>query len=676
MKTFRVIYFAIMLLCCFSTAISKLTVQSYIVNISVKHELGIDYSIKLNWAADSNTVDFTLKKKLKGEIDWTETKYFKSNITNYEDFNVKLGKSYEYSLISTRKDSVSPDTVNYYLAYGYAYAGAEVPETPFKGKSMILVDNTVLPALTTELTRLAADLSAEGWKPYIIAVPRAEKFNTDSVLFTKHIIDSLYFTDSLSLWSAILIGRVPVPYSGVSSLDGHWDHKGAWVADVFYAVINGEWTDMQENISSPREETKNVAGDGKYDQNEIPKDAVIQLGRIDMFNLPSFPKSEIELLRDYLNKNHAFRTNALKVRYKALVNDRFTTDHSEIFGSNAYTNFNILVGIDSIENKSFRYDLANDSYIWAYGCANGAYTSIELVAYPDDFAKSQYNAVFTILFGSYAGDWDFQDNILRSALASAPSILTCTWSGRPFWFFHHMALGESIGFSTLMSQNNKYLYESTAMYGFRGTHISLLGDPTLKMYNLSAPSNLILKPRIQDGQRIVDLSWDAPSEQVTGYNIYRAESADGNYVKVNKTPILTTSFTDDSAYFITNSYIVRAVKLQETPAGSFYNESHSITQSYNFHTENRIYFDCVPTLPTDNVLIYLDLPDNLKVNITVFDLKGNLIKTIADKDYSKGIYKINWKLDDNFNKSLASGMYFIRLNAGDYMKTEKIIIEK
>jgi flagellar hook assembly protein FlgD len=66
----------------------------------------------------------------------------------------------------------------------------------------------------------------------------------------------------------------------------------------------------------------------------------------------------------------------------------------------------------------------------------------------------------------------------------------------------------------------------------------------------------------------------------------------------------------------------------------------------------------------------------LKVNITVFDLKGNLIKTVADKDYSKGIYKINWKLDDNYNKSLASGMYFIRLNAGDYMKTEKIVIKK
>ena len=59
-----------------------------------------------------------------------------------------------------------------------------------------------------------------------------------------------------------------------------------------------------------------------------------------------------------------------------------------------------------------------------------------------------------MLFGSYFGDWDSTNNLLRAAIATPTYTLTCAWVGRPSWYFHHMALGETIGFSTMLSQNN------------------------------------------------------------------------------------------------------------------------------------------------------------------------------------------------------------------------------
>ena len=74
-----------------------------------------------------------------------------------------------------------------------------------------------------------------------------------------------------------------------------------------------------------------------------------------------------------------------------------------------------------------------------------------------DFAANDPQVVFTMLFGSYFGDWDSQDNFLRAALATPTYTLACVWAGRPYWYFHHMGLGETIGFSARVSQNNSHL---------------------------------------------------------------------------------------------------------------------------------------------------------------------------------------------------------------------------
>ena len=89
--------------------------------------------------------------------------------------------------------------------------------------------------------------------------------------------------------------------------------------------------------------------------------------------------------------------------------------------------------------------LATQSYLWGYGCGGGSFTGAGGVGSTADFAATDTQVVFTMLFGSYFGDWDTTDNFLRAPLATSTYGLSDAWAGRPAWYFHPMGLGETLG---------------------------------------------------------------------------------------------------------------------------------------------------------------------------------------------------------------------------------------
>ena len=67
--------------------------------------------------------------------------------------------------------------------------------------------------------------------------------------------------------------------------------------------------------------------------------------------------------------------------------------------------------------------------------------------------------------------------------------LASAWGGRPHWFFHPMGLGEPIGVAAKLSQNNRSLYAGQN-FGTRYTHVTLLGDPSLRMHPVIPPASV------------------------------------------------------------------------------------------------------------------------------------------------------------------------------------------
>ena len=90
-------------------------------------------------------------------------------------------------------------------------------------------------------------------------------------------------------------------------------------------------------------------------------------------------------------------------------------------------------------------------------------------------------------------------------------------------------------------------------------------------------------PTAESGPNVV-LHWTAsPTAGVIGYHVYRAGSANGPFVRVSGvpantdnpsgTPVTDTTWTDKDVADGTYSYLIKAVKLERTPGGTYYNTS-------------------------------------------------------------------------------------------------------
>lgn len=548
--------------------------SSVLMSATVNQSLN---QINVEWDDVEDADDFNIYRKVKGSATWSLLQTGLSPSTlNYVDDNVSKNISYEYKVKCNRLSNTEE-------AFGYINAGGELPIIESRGRVLLVVDNTFETSLATELLQLQNDLKADGWKVNVIYVGR-----TETPQNVKQKIQNVYLSN-MDLSALYLIGHVPVPYSGAIAPDGHLDHVGAWPTDAFYGDINYTWKDTRTNtIQAVNTRNHNIPFDGKFDHSYLPTNVELQVGRVDMSNLPAFAESEEDLLRTYLEKAHLFKTGQIVADEKAVVDDNFTGHN---FSNSAWKSYAALVGKDNVVAQDYLTCLENKSHLFSYGSGGGSYSSAVGVVSTADFASSFPKGIFTMLLGSYFGEWDTQDNLLRAAIASG-DILTSTWVGLPNYYFHHMSMGENIGYSIKLSQNNtNSQYEPVGFYP-RMVHMNLMGDPTLRMHYFDGAKNT----RIVVDNGDVNLEWEASSDPaVIGYHVYKSID-NGDYFRMTTNPLSSTSFIDpcleDNG---TYGYMVRALKKQDTNTGSYFNLSTGDIANITIDGSN----SCLTNLPVE-----------------------------------------------------------------------------
>lgn len=517
--------------------------------------------ITLHWLQNDGATQYIVYRKLKTGSSWGAVI---GNLTGttllYVDTTVNAGVSYEYRVSKLANERPG---------YGYINAGIAVPAIESRGIIILVVDDSFVDSLATEIATLRSDLEGDGWKVVQHNVSR-----NATVPSVKALIVGTYNADKVNTKAVYLLGRIPVPYSGDIFPDGHPDHEGAWPADVYYGEMNGLWTDNSVNVTVANDERhRNVPEDGMFDQSLLPSDVELQVGRVDFANMPAFSASEQQLLKDYLDKAHAYKHKLFSATRRGVIDDNFGYFGSEAFASTGWKNFGPLCSPENVMANDYFTTTRDSSYLWSYGCGGGSYTSAGGIGNTNDFAASSLQSVFTMLFGSYFGDWDATNNFLRAPLAQGKT-LTNAWSGRPHWMFHHMGLGENIGYSTRLTQNNSALYFPS--YGARFVHIALMGDPSLRN-DVVAPVANVVAQQIEEGALI---SWSGSGEQVVGYNVYMKSEASTDYVKVNDDLVLNLQYPypciDEEGLY---TFMVRAVVLQQSPSGTYYNMSQGVTDT-------------------------------------------------------------------------------------------------
>ncbi|HEX9152291.1 MAG TPA: T9SS type A sorting domain-containing protein, partial [Flavobacterium sp.] len=69
--------------------------------------------------------------------------------------------------------------------------------------------------------------------------------------------------------------------------------------------------------------------------------------------------------------------------------------------------------------------------------------------------------------------------------------------------------------------------------------------------------------------------------------------------------------------------------------------------------------------------IKFQVPNSSLVKITVFDILGKEVSTLVNEQMTPGVYNINWDA-----ANYPSGVYYYRLQAGDFSETKKMVLLK
>jgi len=460
----------------------------------------------------------------------------------FQDRGLKRGALYEYGVSRGGLD----------LATDYFWAGIEIPIRDRRGTILLLVEQSQAEPLKAEIRRLMFDLAGDGWQ-----VIRHDVAATQTVASVRDLIRADYNRAPAEVNTVLLLGHIPVPYAGHVRPDGHG--TGAWPADVYYGALDGTWKD--ERINAAGRNKKDAAGaDGQFDEGVIPGPAQLAVGRVDFANMPAFKAGETALLRRYLDRDHAYRQARLPVLDRAFVHDGFP-GHVERFAADGWQNFTTLIDSERVRSANWPNVRPGMSLLF-YACGPGHQDRVQTFGSLTDLVKTPLAGVFTLFFGSVIGDWNTPDNLMRAVLAHEQGALTCGWGGRPHWFLHPMGMGEPIGDGLRRTQNNTTDYAPVGSFA-RGTHIALMGDPTLRLHRVAPPSDLQVEP----AGRGVRLRWTASPQKVGGYHVYRADSEFGPYARVTAQPVERLQ-ADDPTGTTNHCYQVRAVKLQESTTGT------------------------------------------------------------------------------------------------------------
>jgi 1,4-alpha-glucan branching enzyme len=64
------------------------------------------------------------------------------------------------------------------------------------------------------------------------------------------------------------------------------------------------------------------------------------------------------------------------------------------------------------------------------------------------------------------------------------------------------------------------------------------------------------------------------------------------------------------------------------------------------------------------------------VSLKVYNILGQEVKILLSKEITPGVYSVDWNGTNNYGDQLSSGVYFYRIEAGDFIQTKKMLFVK
>ena len=174
-----------------------------------------------------------------------------------------------------------------------------------------------------------------------------------------------------------------------------------------------------------------------------------------------------------------------------------------------------------------------------------------------------------------------------------------------------------------------------------------------------------------DGVQVIKHVTNVPTG-LQGFRVYR------NEVQIFQIIGPTLSYIDNNAPLGTNLYYVTQFfgENQESASGNaWYVDivSELDIQDIPYTTELKGNY---PNPFNPETIIHFTLSKETNVSINIYNIKGQIVKTVIDEYRKPGEYKMIWEGQDNKGRKVSSGIYFYRMKTDEYTSVKRMILMK
>ena len=110
--------------------------------------------------------------------------------------------------------------------------------------------------------------------------------------------------------------------------------------------------------------------------------------------------------------------------------------------------------------------------------------------------------------------------------------------------------------------------------------------------------------------------------------------------------------------------------LEPTGPIELYMNTHDLTYLPDKHSLHQNY----PNPLNPGTIIPYDLPENIFVNITIYDLLGRQVKTLVNQVQNAGFNSIQWNATNDYGEPVSAGIYLYQIKAGTFYQTRKMAL--
>ncbi len=191
---------------------------------------------------------------------------------------------------------------------------------------------------------------------------------------------------------------------------------------------------------------------------------------------------------------------------------------------------------------------------------------------------------------------------------------------------------------------------------------------------------------IRTSSNFVELNWITKSEtDMSGYNIFRNEMNNLNgALKVNTAIITASNLSTEHNY----DFCDDEVELGNTYY--YWLESMSMSGNTEFYGPVSVSLDedkpeeftklgiqgIYPNPFNPETNIDYSVKEETAVQVSVYNMKGQRVRTLVDRSVSAGDHNVVWHGDSDSGSSVSSGVYFVKMITGSHIETRKIVLMK